>query len=124
VRERLQQIEGARARFRGTFERFGERTSGGYVKRMALLKNVTDARGEEMCDHIWLNLTLRVAALDLKPGDQIEFAARVRPYVKGYYDNRRRDYRLSHPNNFTKLGACDSQGEGMLFRDAFDAERS
>lgn len=119
MRERLKQIDGVRARFRGTFREFGERTSHGYVKPMALLVNVTDARGEEMCDHLWLNLTAQVRRLDLKPGDRIEFDARVRPYTKGYYDNRRRDYRLSHPTNFTKLGTHDARGNGVLFGDAF-----
>jgi hypothetical protein len=119
MREMLQQIDGVRARFRGTFREFGQRTSYGYVKRMALLVGVTDLRGEEMCDHLWLNLTLQVQRLDLQPGDRIEFDARVRPYTKGYYDNRQRDYRLSNPTNFTKLGTHDAHGNGILFRDAF-----
>ncbi len=84
---------------------------------MALLLDVTDARGNEMCDHLWLNLTKQIEALRLRPGDRIEFDARVRPYVKGYYDNRRRDYRLSHPTNFMKLGLYDESGAGVLFTD-------
>ncbi len=120
MREKLAAISNVRARFRGRFERFGHRTSSGYVKRMALLVEVTDSRGREMCDHVWLNLTKQVEALDLKPGDRIEFDARVRPYVKGYYDDRRRDYRLSNPTNFVKLGAHDAEGRGLLFDDAFN----
>ena len=119
MRERLKAIDRVRARFRGTFSKFGERTSHGYVKRMALLVDVTDLRGEEMCDHVWLNLTLQVERLGLKPGDRIEFDARVKPYKKGYYDNRQVDYRLSNPTNFTKLGAHDAGGNGLLFADAF-----
>ncbi len=123
MREKLKEINGTRARFRGTFDSFGERTSAGYVKPMALLKNITDERGREMCDHLWLNLTASVEALDLKYGDRIEFDARVRPYVKGYYDNRQRDYRLSHPTRFTKLGVHDARGRGLLFADAFEEQR-
>jgi hypothetical protein len=117
MREKLKEICGVRARFRGRFERFGERTSGGYVKRMALLSDITDSKGNEMCDHIWLNLTKAVKALELKPGDRIEFTARVRPYTKGYYDNRQRDYRLSHPTGFVKLGIITEMGAGLLFTD-------
>lgn len=119
MREKLKEINGTRARFRGRFEKFGQRSSYGYVKRMALLVNVTDERGREMTDHLWLNLCKQVERLDLKPGDIVEFDARVRPYTKGYYDNRQRDYRLSHPTNFTKLGVHDTQGNGLLFGDAF-----
>jgi signal peptidase I len=120
MRERLKAIVGVRARFRGTFSKFGERTSHGYVKRMALLVDVTDSRGREMCDHLWLNLTPTVERLALQPGDVIEFDARVRPYVKGYYTDRRRDYKLNNPTNFLKLGAHDARGNGPLFRDAFE----
>ena len=118
MRERLKAIDGVRARFRGTFEKFGERTSHGYVKRMALLVDVTDARGEEMCDHVWLNLTAQVERLDLKPGDRIEFDARAKPYLKGYIE-KTVDYRLSNPTNFVKLGSHDAGGNGLLFTDAF-----
>lgn len=65
MREKLKEINGVRARFRGRFERFGSRTSSGYVK--------------EMTDHVWLNLTPTVKALNLQPGDRIEFDARVKP---------------------------------------------
>lgn len=122
MREALRQIKGTRARWRGTFDRFGHRTSGGYVKPMALLLNVTDDRDRPMCDHVWLNRTLLVDRLDLQPGDRIEFTARVTPYEKGYHDNRRLDYRLSNPTQFVKLGQMpphDTKGNGLLFPDAF-----
>ncbi|HEX8653062.1 MAG TPA: hypothetical protein VF708_19755 [Pyrinomonadaceae bacterium] len=122
MREKLREINGVRARFRGRFSRFGQRTSGGYVKHMALLVCVTDAKGNEMTDHLWLNLTERVKALDLKPGDVIEFDARVRDYTKGYYDNRRRDYKLNNPTNFVKIGVHDDRGRGLLFPDAFQTK--
>jgi hypothetical protein len=59
MRERLKEINGVRARFRGTFERFGERTCGGYLKRMALLKTVTDLRDE---DRYWYEGELRASS--------------------------------------------------------------
>jgi hypothetical protein len=117
MREKLKEICNVRARFRGRFEKFGHRTSAGYLRQMALLRDITDSNGNEMCDHIWLNLTERVKALDPQPGDQIEFTARVRPYTKGYYDNRRRDYRLSHPTAFVKIGVMTKEGSGILFAD-------
>jgi len=117
LREELEKIRGVRTRFRGHFERFGHRTSSGYVKHMALLKDVTDLKGNEMCDHVWLNLTKQVEALHLVPGDVIEFDARVKPYWKGYHDDRRRDYRLSNPTKFVKLGVHETDGDGILFAD-------
>ena len=121
MREKLKEINGVRSRFRGRFALFGTRTSGGYLKHMALLRDITDDRGRELTDHVWLNLTVQIKRLDLQPGDRIEFDARVRPYVKGFHDNRRLDYRLSHPTNFIKLGVHDAKGNGLLFRDAFEA---
>lgn len=120
MRERLKELCGVRARFRGTFQKFGQRTSHGYVKPMALLVDLTDARGNEMCDHLWLNLTPTVERLDLQPGDRIEFDARVARYVKGYHDDRRVDYKLNNPTNFVKLGSHDDAGNGLLFTDAFN----
>jgi hypothetical protein len=52
--------------------------------------------------------------LNLKPGDKIEFEARVAEYVKGYQGNRRYvddrppvtvDYKLSHGTKFRKVGS-------------------
>lgn len=115
MREKLKEICNVRARFRGRFERFGHRTSAGYVKPMALLVEITDVNGNEMCDHVWLNLTPTVEKLALQPGDRIEFDARVRRYVKGYHDNRQVDYKLNNPTSFVKLGIHDEKGNGLLF---------
>jgi len=124
MRHRLKEINGVRARFRGRFSRFGTRTSYGYVKRMALLVYVTDARGNGMTDHLWLNWNKTIEALNLQPGDVLEFDARVKRYVKGYYDNRQVDYKLSHPTNFVKIGVHDAGGNGVLFADAFNEEKT
>lgn len=70
-----------------------------------LLKDVRRVSdGKLMCDHLWLNKTKAIAALDLSVGLEMQFAARVKPYSKGYRGNKRdsrkvikQDFKLSHP---------------------------
>lgn len=64
---------------------------------MLLFVNVCDSHGVEVTDHLWFDVAKCWEALKLKPGDRVEFTARVREYWKGYHDNRRRDFRLSFP---------------------------
>jgi hypothetical protein len=120
MREKLKAISGVRARFRGRFERTGERTSAGYVKPMALLRDVCDLKGNEMCDHVWLNMCKAVEGLELKSGDWVEFDARVRPYWKGYHDNRQMDYRLSHPTRMVKLDLLAKPISSLLLSENFE----
>ena len=59
--------------------------------------------------------------LCLKPGDVVEFDARVTPYLKGYKGNREdedlppveRDYRLSYPTKFEKVGEARLQSDAV-----------
>lgn len=106
VREKLRERDGLRSHFIGTFERFG--TKSGYkgrIEQTVLLINVKDAQGEVVTDHLWFNLTQGFATLNLQPGDEVSFDARVQPYVKGYQGRRddvydrpvERDYKLSFP---------------------------
>lgn len=111
MREELAKLGNRRAKFRGTFSRYGVKSGWmGRTEKTALLRNITDSRGRLVADHLWFNWTKGFAQLSLDPGDVIEFNARVRPYWKGYKGSRvgdrpplEMDYRLSHPNHFRCL---------------------
>jgi hypothetical protein len=76
-----------------------------------LLKDIRDARGEMVTDHLWFNLTKGLAALNLRPGDTVRFDARVKPYTKGYQGYRddvydrpvEIDYKLDRPTKIQKV---------------------
>lgn len=111
MRKALAPREGERAQFRGIFERFG--TKLGWQRatlQTILLKDIHDTTGIRVCDHLWFNLTGAFAALDLQPGDLVQFDARVKEDVKGYFGRRddvwkpaEVDYKLSHPTRVMKV---------------------
>jgi len=111
MREGLKNFEGKRKRFRAYFVRFGTKKGYKGLERTILLKYVEDVSTNRLvAEHLWFNLTKGFAALDLKEGDQVEFDARVKRYVKGYKGYREDvwkplelDYKLSHPTKLRKL---------------------
>ncbi|MEP7293466.1 MAG: hypothetical protein ABI835_16900 [Chloroflexota bacterium] len=112
MRTELEKINERRTRFSATFERRGLKSAYRGLPTVTLLfTGVTDAQGKPVCDHLWLNLTKAFAALDLQPGDRIEFHARVKQYQKGYRGRREdvldapieTDYKLSHPTQIRKV---------------------
>lgn len=104
MREALKQINKVRARFRATVSGFGQRSSYGHPKPMVLLVNVRDEHGRQMTDHVWFDRRKWVDDLNLQPGDEIEFDARVGSYSKGYADERRIDYKLMAKMDKTNSG--------------------
>lgn len=105
-RARLRLIDGQRCRFRGSFVRYGTKPGWNVASEETILfSNVIHVEsGSVITEHLWFNLTKGFAALgELSPGDLVEFDARVKPYTKGYVnrrewiDNRKTDYKLSHP---------------------------
>jgi len=121
MRKEFQKIEDYRGEFIGTFTRYGKKQRYKPIKVgddwihedvTILLTDIKDPTGKYMCDHIWCNMTKGFQALgELSPGDKIQFAGRVTPYVKGYYnyrkeeDYRELDYKLSRPTKIRKLDA-------------------
>lgn len=113
MRKALASREEERTTFRGTFERFGtKRVWQGATLQTVLLKDIYDGNDLMVCDHLWFNLTKAFAALHLQPGDHVQFDARVKEYVKGYFGRREEvwkpaevDYKLSHPTKAKKVGA-------------------
>lgn len=116
MRKELAAKEGERKRFRATFVRFGsKRGYQGYKEETILLKDVVDLTVNKIiADHVWFNLTKGFGKLSLNPGTLVTFDARIKEYHKGYVnrrygiDNRKKDYRLSHPTNISIIAA----GEG------------
>lgn len=124
MREKLKEIAGVRQRFTAVFVRFGSKKAFKGPPIVTLLfKNIKDKHKKDYCDHIWFTNNEQFKTLDLQPGDQISFTARVREYTKGYQGKRHddefynskpisKDYRLSHPNKIVKHEAGK---QGQLF---------
>ena len=115
MRKGLADKEGERRRFRATFVRFGSKQGyQGYKEETILFKNIMDVASSKLiADHVWFNLTKGFERLRLNKGAQVIFDARIKEYNKGYVnrrygiDNRKKDFRLSHPTNVS----IDTTGE-------------
>ncbi len=90
MRKALKQLNGERRRFTGTFVRFGKKPGWkGRTLTTVLLKDIKDASGRLICDHLWFNLTKEFDNLTLTEGTtRIAFDARVKSYYKGYQGYR------------------------------------
>lgn len=112
MRKELKEIDGTRLRFRAVVERFGTKVYRDYEDTTILLKNVTRVdTGLQVTDHIWFTVGKTIDNLDLKPGEIVEFDARVGNYSKGYVnhrqgiDDRKIDYKLNRPTRFKRVTA-------------------
>ncbi len=111
MRKQLAAEKGNRKKFKATFNRLGKKTNfNGFPEDTILLKNVVDLETNQIVtDHIWFNYTKGFEKISLKEGTQIEFEARIKEYKKGYVNkslkinNRKTDYKLSHPTKITKI---------------------
>jgi hypothetical protein len=110
MRKALQQRDGERATFLGTFERMGSKRGWRGDEPTVLLKDIRMPVGEPICDHLWFALTQAFASLNLIPGNIVQFDARVKEYEKGYEGRRddvyvpiEIDYKLSHPTKVRKV---------------------
>ena len=104
MRKNLAENEGVRATFTGCFVRFGIKDGWHGTDSTVLLKDIKNAEGRVLTDHLWFNLTKAFEVLDLRVNDIIQFDARVAAYEKGYKGRRddiycpvSLDYKLSHP---------------------------
>jgi hypothetical protein len=113
IRKRLAAEEGQRKKFRAVFSRFGKKVNyQGYSEMTVLLVNIVDAGSNSpVADHLWFSYTKGFENIKLTEGSIIEFEARVKEYAKGYVNkkyginNRKQDYKLSHPTKIKLLGA-------------------
>lgn len=105
MRKHLEDKVGLRKKFRAVFTRFGKKVNyQGYTDTTILLTHLTDAETNALVsDHHWFAFTKGFEEVTLKEGDIVEFEARVKIYQKGYVNrklsinNKRSDYKLSHP---------------------------
>lgn len=107
MRYKLAKWEGQRRAFTGVFARLGTKTGNfGDWRQTVLLKDVADVEtGEMVTDHLWLNYTRGFMNIEpLRPGDQVQFVARVEPYYKVAGD----DYCLRYPSKVQKVGVPPS----------------
>lgn len=114
-RKLLRKHLGARLAVTATVERFG--TKNGYKgpEPTILLKNVRDADGEVLTDHLWFK---KGKSWDkARPGSKVRFSARVDSYTKGYQGCRlevertqETDYRLVYP---TKVHVMQPETEAV-----------
>jgi hypothetical protein len=114
MRKELKKLDGLRDLFIAKFVREGSKSSyKGAQLPTILLKDVLRVSDKKlMCDHLWFNKTKAFAALELKEGLEIQFAARVKQYSKGYLGRRddlkkeiRQDFKLSHPTQVSAVGS-------------------
>ena len=110
MRKKLKKMEEIRSTFKGTFVRFG--TKNGYKgpEKTILLKDIKNINNQIITKHLWFNFTKGFAKLNLEEGDIVQFDARVKEYLKGYfgykddvYKSAEIDYKLSHPTKVKKL---------------------
>jgi len=105
MRKELAKKEGERKKFEATVSRLGRKTNYlGHREDTILLVNIIDSEtNQTVTGHLWFSFTKGFESANVKPGDRIEFEARVRKYSKGYVNRRyevnkkQTDYRLSHP---------------------------
>jgi hypothetical protein len=113
MRKELKARYGRRGRFHATFKKFGAQRHGEFPPTpTALFLDVRDEDGEVVADHLWFTVGDQLGRLELKPGDEVFFFARVTKYRKRNPDAIDQDdplwvedYRLSHPSKISKLGA-------------------
>jgi hypothetical protein len=126
VRKELKARNGRRGHFRAIFKRFGMRRYSNHAPQpTALFIEIRDESGDVVADHLWFQLGEQFSRLDLQPGDEVFFVARVKKYRKRNHDaidddpRFVEDYKLSYPSQVSKLGVEVTAMEEMpLFNQA------
>lgn len=110
MRKELAAENGSRKKFKAVFSRIGKKVNyKGYSEETILLKNIVDVESQKIiADHVWFSYTQGFIKASLKPGETIEFEARVKEYRKGYVNknykinNSTTDFKLSNPTKIKK----------------------
>ena len=104
MRKPLKKMNGERKTFIGTFEQYGSKKYAVTYQRTALLKNIKDINGRDISDHAWIPGTNEFDLLN--KGDVVQFSAKIKEYVKGYWDIKKgidiiksfeKDYKFDEP---------------------------
>ena len=109
MRKELGKQVGERKKFQATFVRFGKKINyHGFGEDTVLLKNVVDLQSNKIVtEHLWFPYTKNFQQIPLTEGTHIQFEARIKKYTKGYksskykIDQRREDFKLSHPTKIS-----------------------
>ena len=120
MREKLQALEGVRARFIGKVVRFDEKPAykGPPLKTVLLADVRFYDQNEVITDHLWF--TCGKWSNGIEPGNTIAFDARITMYEKGYRGYREDvwdtappsvDYRLERPTKVVVIEG-DNNGQG------------
>jgi hypothetical protein len=112
MRTELAKIFKVRDRFTARFEKYGSRVAYKGPPLKTLLFLDVRRRGELVTDHLWFTSNKAFEQLDMKPGDQISFNARVKTYSRGRFGQFGYDYKLSNP---TKVVLHQENAPGLLF---------
>lgn len=104
MRHELYQLgDSERHTFTATVGRFGTKTNyHGFPEPTILLTDIT-LGGKTLCDHVWFTVGKRLEAMNLRPGDKIQFDARVGAYWHGYRDMQEQEYCLKYPTAIRKV---------------------
>lgn len=78
TRDRLADFWNQRITVQAIFERYGHTR---HARKVAVVQHIT-RDGELLADHVWIPLGKALRALHLKPGNCIQFEARVMRYIK------------------------------------------
>lgn len=116
MRKELAKNEGQRKKFLATFSHLGKKLNyHGHSEETILLKNIVDVEtNAPLTDHVWFAFTKGFQEAGIRPGERIQFEARVKKYSKGYVNRRHQinekkiDYKLSHP---TKIKRVEGTGQ-------------
>ncbi len=111
MRKELAAEVGNRKKFRATVGRLGKKTNyKGYSEETILLNSIVDVEAEKIVtDHSWFSYTQGFVKAMVRPGDALEFEARVKEYRKGYVNktykinNTSADFKLSNPTKIKKI---------------------
>ena len=112
MRRALANEAGQRKKFHAVFARFGKKINfQGHSEETILLKNIVDLETQQVvADHVWFSYTKSFQNIRLEEGCHVTFDARIKKYVKGYVnkkyriDQRREDFKLSHPTKISRQG--------------------
>ena len=79
----IRRLVNSRVKIRATVENISWRNGwNGFLNRLLLLRNVVDKDGNLLGESFWVNDCKCFQKLEITPGDEIEFSARLERYVK------------------------------------------
>lgn len=103
MRERLAEILHETHCFTGRFVTYGKTNEG---SNKACFTNICIGK-QWITDHVWIHRSKQMKNLDLRPGDQVQFEARVGRYVKGaprpHFEPLQYDYNLEKIRELTVI---------------------